>query len=413
MRSREQVLHLLAEASELEHNLLCSYLYAAFSLKRNGAEDLQPDELAAVIRWREVLMKVCIEEMVHLAQVSNLMVALGSRPHFNRPNLPVGPGYHPAGIVIELARFDLDTLDHFIFLERPHAVQLPDGAGFAPDAVQVERRPDAARAMPGSADYDTIGDFYGLLQDSLRELSAQVGEAALFCGSAALQLTAEEIRAPELIVVRDLHSAVAGIDFLVEQGEGSRAHHGDSHFERFCAMKTEYRNFVQRRPAFVPHRNSARNPVMHTPVTTDRVQVTDPAAAAVLDAANAAYGAMLRCLVQTYDTAPDGGGLRAALLGGALEAMHAMADLAGALSTMPAGGSDPAVAAGISFAMLRSTEGLAPSHLGGAILGERFEEIADRIVGLPVDVETRNRAAGTMARAAAALHAAGGGAGGG
>ncbi len=30
--SREQLLHLLAEAAEIEHTLMCSYLYAAFSL---------------------------------------------------------------------------------------------------------------------------------------------------------------------------------------------------------------------------------------------------------------------------------------------------------------------------------------------------------------------------------------------
>src|SRR5690349_2957002 len=34
--SREQLLHLLAEAAEIEHALMCSYLYAAFSLKRAG-----------------------------------------------------------------------------------------------------------------------------------------------------------------------------------------------------------------------------------------------------------------------------------------------------------------------------------------------------------------------------------------
>jgi hypothetical protein len=36
--SREQLIHLLTEAAEVEHNLLCSYLYAAFSLKRAGEE---------------------------------------------------------------------------------------------------------------------------------------------------------------------------------------------------------------------------------------------------------------------------------------------------------------------------------------------------------------------------------------
>ena len=34
--TREQLLHLLAEAAEIEHTLMCSYLYAAFSLKRAG-----------------------------------------------------------------------------------------------------------------------------------------------------------------------------------------------------------------------------------------------------------------------------------------------------------------------------------------------------------------------------------------
>ena len=34
--TREQLLHLLAEAAEIDHTLMCSYLYAAFSLKRAG-----------------------------------------------------------------------------------------------------------------------------------------------------------------------------------------------------------------------------------------------------------------------------------------------------------------------------------------------------------------------------------------
>jgi hypothetical protein len=45
LADREAVLHGVYEAAELEHNLMCTYLYAAFSL-RNGAEDgLAPDEV--------------------------------------------------------------------------------------------------------------------------------------------------------------------------------------------------------------------------------------------------------------------------------------------------------------------------------------------------------------------------------
>ena len=38
--SREQLLHALYEAAELEHNLMCTYLYAAFSLKSGTDEGL-------------------------------------------------------------------------------------------------------------------------------------------------------------------------------------------------------------------------------------------------------------------------------------------------------------------------------------------------------------------------------------
>jgi hypothetical protein len=40
--SREQLIHSLYEAAELEHNLMCTYLYAAFSLKTGAEEELTP-----------------------------------------------------------------------------------------------------------------------------------------------------------------------------------------------------------------------------------------------------------------------------------------------------------------------------------------------------------------------------------
>jgi hypothetical protein len=52
--SREQLLHMLYEAAELEHNLMCTYLYAAFSLRSGEAERLTRDEAAAVARCAEL-----------------------------------------------------------------------------------------------------------------------------------------------------------------------------------------------------------------------------------------------------------------------------------------------------------------------------------------------------------------------
>src|SRR5262245_29435108 len=126
-QDREQLTYLLTEAAEVEHGLMCCYLYAAFSLRRGTGPGLDADEAAAVARWRDVILQVAIDEMLHLALVSNLLTAIGATPHFERPNFPVAPGYHPAGVVVSLAPFELATLEHFIFLERPEEVEVPDG----------------------------------------------------------------------------------------------------------------------------------------------------------------------------------------------------------------------------------------------------------------------------------------------
>ena len=48
--SREQLLYWLHEASEIEHHLMCCYLYAAFSLKRSDA-GWSAEQNAAVQGW--------------------------------------------------------------------------------------------------------------------------------------------------------------------------------------------------------------------------------------------------------------------------------------------------------------------------------------------------------------------------
>ena len=101
--NREHAFHALYEAAELEHNLMCTYLYAAFSLKDGEADGLSAEEADAVKRWRSVLIKVAVEEMGHLTAVWNITAALGGAPRFGRTNFPLDPGLLPAGIVVKLA----------------------------------------------------------------------------------------------------------------------------------------------------------------------------------------------------------------------------------------------------------------------------------------------------------------------
>jgi len=132
---REQLWWLLAEAAQLEHMIMCEYLYAEFSLKDGSGDGLTAGQAEAVGRWRTTLREIAVEEMLHLALVSNLMTAIGAAPVFGRPNFPQRSGYFPAGVQLDLLPFGEQALRHFLFLERPEGMELHDARGFAPAAA--------------------------------------------------------------------------------------------------------------------------------------------------------------------------------------------------------------------------------------------------------------------------------------
>src|SRR5438445_5158947 len=137
---REALIYMLCEAAELEHGIMCQYLFAAFSLKQREDEGLTESELAAVNRWRTAISHVATEEMLHLALVHNLLSAVGAAPHFARPNLPAPAHHYPAGVNLMLVPFGEPALQHFMFLERPEGMALKGASGIdAPvhDAVPL------------------------------------------------------------------------------------------------------------------------------------------------------------------------------------------------------------------------------------------------------------------------------------
>src|SRR3954471_5194528 len=186
--SREQLVHSLYEAAELEHNLMCTYLYAAFSLRSGEEEGLNAEESEAVARWLHVIMHVAIEEMGHLTAVWNITSALGASPRFGRGNFPLDPGALPAGLVVKLAPFSETVMQHFVHLERPEGSSEREGDGFAPEFL-FTRGVDVPRLTPMATDYDTVGTFYALLDQKLRAFVAHHGEAVAFCGDPALQMS--------------------------------------------------------------------------------------------------------------------------------------------------------------------------------------------------------------------------------
>src|SRR5262249_28410853 len=126
---REALIYMLCEAAELEHAIMCQYLFAAFSLKQSTDEGLTARQLPAGEPWRRTVSAIPSQEMLHLALVQNLLSAVGAAPHFERPNLPQPAGHYPPGVILTLLPFGEAALRHFMFLERPEGMDLADAPG--------------------------------------------------------------------------------------------------------------------------------------------------------------------------------------------------------------------------------------------------------------------------------------------
>lgn len=372
--SREALLGALYEAAELEHNLMCTYLYAAFSLRAGEGEGLSKDEAAAVARWRRTIIDVAIDEMGHLAAVWNITAALGGSPRFGRGNFPLDPGMLPAGIVVKLAPFNEAVLQHFIFLERPHGSTEQDGEGFTPE-LQFKRGTNRVRLTPMAMDYDTVGTFYGALGENLRRFVDRLGESNAFCGDPNLQLSEAEVSLHGANPVICLKTALAAFDAIVRQGEGATESSADSHYQRFLSIREELARLRAANPAFAPAYPAAVNPVLRPPLRPQgRVWIEDDAAFATVDVANASYALMLRLLAYSYTLrrpVPQ----KALCVDLAMGLMRASTLLAERAARLPAGPSNPGCNAGMSFTALRDAAPMLPGESANRYFIERLGEL--------------------------------------
>lgn len=370
---REQLAELLTEAVEVEHNLMCCYLYAAWSLRSGEADGLTAPQARHVESWRRTILHVAIDEMTHFANANNLLAALGGRPHLNRPNFPVSPGYHPAGVIVELRRFEAATIDHFVFLERPEGVDLADGEGYA-RPLPYERATRSDAQMPSVQDYATVGHLYRAIQDGMQKLAAQIGEERLFVGDPTAQLDPSMVQLDGLVAVRDLRSALQAIENIVQQGEGNADNPENSHYRRFCSIRDELAALQAEDPTFDPARAVVRSPVQRKPpVPGGKTWIQAPDSARVLDLCNALYNHMLRLLGVAYDALPAR--TRAGVVDEAIALMKQLSPLNELLTRLPASADEPHAKAGMSFAVTREIRVPSPRP-STLVLAERTQELA-------------------------------------
>lgn len=388
IQDREELFYLLSEAAEFEHTVMCSYLYAMWSLKQGADEGITAEEARAIDGWRRSLRIVALEEMLHLSLVNNLLAATGAAAHFARPEFPVPPGRFPSDVVLRLSPFSEATLDHFMFIERPEEIVLHDGAGFDHPAHHPRvLRPGLLSPMP--QDYASQGQLYHGVLRGLAAMVAAHGEDDVFIGHGEAQVGEAEFGLPGLFKVTDLASARRAVEEIVMQGEGAPAHREGSHYQRFAAIREELTRLRAARPDFVPARPVIADPVLSDAVdSSGAVRITDPLTSKVVDLGNAIYALMVRTFVQVFAPAPLPRALRQGLAQGATELMYAMSSVGEAVTRLPADPDQPGRTAGLSFALPLSTGQLVQS-CAAQILAERANELAsaasrlDGLVPLP------------------------------
>lgn len=373
VQDREELIFLLCEAAEFEHAVMCTYLYAMWSLKRSEAEGVTRDELAAIERWRGSLRQVAREEMLHLALVNNTLSALGAAPHLWKPEFPVRPGHFPADVVMKLMPFSAEAIDHFLYIERPEGLDITDAKGFDhKEHYHRAARPDLLSPTP--QDYGSQGHLYHGILQGLVYLAGRCGEAKIFVGHSEAQVSGAEFGLPGLFKVTDLKSAKRAIEEIVIQGEGAPAHNENSHYARFEAIKHEYAKLRAARSGFNPARPAAPNPTLvDVAGRPDMTRIENQLAAKTVDVGNAVYALMMRTLSQVFSPAPLPSELRAGLAVGSTELMYALQMVGEAATRLPADG-DPGTTAGVTFSLPRSSGQLVQS-CAGQILSERTREL--------------------------------------
>src|SRR5262249_38879675 len=300
VENREHLWSLLIEASQLEHLIMCQYLYASFSLKTDPDEGLTAGQAEAVARWRETLAGIAIDEMLRLALVANVMTAIGAAPSLSRPNFPRRSEYLPPGVQFALLPFGEDALTHFLYLERPEGMARLDAAEFVPGEPPPEPV-QPSEVMPRPQGFSSVGHLYRGIMNGLSHLSDRLGGERVFVGPQRAQATPEMFQWPQLIAVTDLKSACAAIEEIIEQGEGARGDWQSAHYGRFLGIWNEYTQLREQDPSFDPARPVIPAfPRQPFDIGEPQPLLSEPATRTVAELFNLGYETLLQVLTRFF-----------------------------------------------------------------------------------------------------------------
>jgi hypothetical protein len=220
--SAEDLHMALQQAIELEHSTIPVYLCALYSIKRGTNT-----EVASRLR------SIVVEEMLHMALASNLLVSIGGRPSIGHPGfVPDYPGALPGGLrpglTVRLRKCSIPQIrDIFMSIEEPARTEEPvKGSVDGRDPIETHAF--------------TIGWFYNEIARSLKRLSE---EGRISFGNVDKQVDEKWFGSRgKLFAISSLQDALRAIHEIQRQGEGtSRLVPGDgqgelSHYYKFAEI---------------------------------------------------------------------------------------------------------------------------------------------------------------------------------
>ncbi|MGK7924168.1 MAG: ferritin-like domain-containing protein [Spirulina sp.] len=335
IETRADLIFALKETAEIEHQFMCMYLYAAFSLKKNPDASCNAAQLEAVRRWASTLYKIARQEMEHLSLVNSLLAAIGGPPHFARDHIPTQSRYYCAPMqqkrygTEECQQGHLESCD-FPFLFEPfdrHSAQrytcmesaklrclshsqrseverwcFKDSAGICSclphygglNGFPLHRSPYWTHKVGSveTIEVGTIEEFYQRLREGFQTVADR--DPSLFVGpDDRHQVEIANEYDIYIFPVTDLGSALNAIDLIVKQGEGINAPpYYDSHFQGFLDIALEYQRLQEQDPNF-----TAAYPVPSNP---EESAIADPLAKKLFVLFNYSYVTLLYVLTGLY-----------------------------------------------------------------------------------------------------------------
>lgn len=185
-------------AIAVELSTIPPYLFSMYSIEDQNSESSL------------LLRSIVVEEMLHAALATNLLLAVGGTPTFDTTkymtSFPAPLPHHRPPLILDLAPCSLDSIRNvFMRIEQPETRDAP-------------AQPDL---------FETLGQFYHALEIGLEKLSA---EFDLFSNPQRdAQLSDPKFYQPVdldaddsggLVLIEDLASAIDAIEIIVHQGEG-------------------------------------------------------------------------------------------------------------------------------------------------------------------------------------------------